>query len=64
MIDALRAIATIINGLVYLARLYKENRHEAWVQKTSAFFEKLSQLDTEEKRSEAAKKINSIFDSI
>ena len=64
MIDALRAIATIINGLVYLARLYKENQNAVWVKKTGEFFQKISELDTEEKRSEASKKLNDMFDSL
>lgn len=58
---ALKAIAEIVTGLVYLARLIQENRNEAWVQGVRRFSSDLLTLDTEEKRREAAIKLNQLF---
>jgi hypothetical protein len=59
--SVLRAIAEIITGLVYLARLIHENRNEAWVQGVRRFSSDLLTLDTPEKRHEAAVKLNQLF---
>jgi len=57
----IKSISEIVNGLVFLARLFIENKDQEWVQAAKGTFQVLKTLNTPEKRRETAKKINGFF---